>query len=59
MRVSRSTRERVANIKAESNHVKQQLFLMRARLEEHSGTKRIADKLSKIIDKLEEWQNAY
>lgn len=58
MRVSKSTRERVAHIKAESNQVKQQLLLLRARLDEHSGTKRISEKLTKVIDRLEEWQRS-
>jgi hypothetical protein len=58
VRVSKSTRERVAHIKAESHQAKQLLCLLRARLEEHSGTKRTADKLSKVIHSLEEWQRS-
>lgn len=58
MRVAKSTKARIAIIKSEAVEVKQRLENLRARLEEHSGTKRIVKKLEVVIDKLEEWQKA-
>ena len=58
MKVSRSTKERIATIKEETFTIKRELENMRIRLEEHPGTKRIANKLVRVIDKLDEWQQA-
>jgi len=58
MKVSRSTKDRIASIKEETFVIKRDLENMRIRLEEHPGTKRIANKLVRVIDKLEEWQQA-
>lgn len=56
MKVAASTRERIAHIKAEANTAKNHLMTLRARLEEHSGTKRITRQLEQVIGRLEEWQ---
>ena len=56
MKVARSTKERIAHIKAEANEPKSRLINLLARLEEHSGNKRICRKLSRVICELEEWQ---
>lgn len=56
MKIAKNTRERIAHIKAESEHARQQLQTLLARLEEHPGTKRLSRKLVTAIRKLEEWQ---
>ena len=57
MKVSRATKERVATIKEEANHAKSKLANLLIRLEEHSGTKKIARELGGVIGRLEHWQN--
>lgn len=56
MRVGRDTKRRIEAIKAESYEARQKLVTLLARLEEHSGTKRIARGLKAAIDKLDSWQ---
>lgn len=56
MRVGRDTKRRIEAIKAESYEAKQHLVTLLARLEEHSGTKRVARPLKAVIDKLDAWQ---
>jgi len=58
MRVSRSTKQKVADITADLNQARQQMYMAKVRLEEHSGTKRKADKLGKLIEKFEDWLRA-
>lgn len=58
MKVAKSTKERIAHIKAEANVAKLQLQTLLARLEEHSGTKRISKKLDRVIGQLEQWQQS-
>ena len=57
MKVARSTKERIADIKAAASTPKSDLLRLLARLEEHSGTKRICRQLGQVIGKLETWQN--
>ena len=56
MRVSKSTRERIAHIKTEAHEIKGKLMIIKARLDEHCGTKRTAERLARIIDQLDQWQ---
>lgn len=56
MKVSKSTRDRIATIKDEAEQAKRHLENLHIRLSEHSGTKRIASKLERVIEKLEEWR---
>lgn len=58
MKIAKSTKTRICAIKQEAGEVKSRLELLRARLEEHAGTKRIARKLDTVISKLDEWQKA-
>ena len=58
MKVARSTRDRIATIKAEATQPKQHLNNLLIRLQEHAGTKRIARQLEQVIHKLEDWQKA-
>lgn len=58
MRVGRDTKRRIEAIKEESYEARQKLVTLLARLEEHSGTKRIARPLKAVIDRLEAWQRA-
>lgn len=58
MKVARSTKARICAIKQEAGEVKTRLDTLRARLEEHPGTKRITRKLEVVINKLDEWQRA-
>lgn len=56
MKISRHTKEKLATVKEESMQVKRQLETMHVRLSEHPGTKRIANKLERVIHQLEQWQ---
>jgi len=56
MKISRNTKEKLATVKEESMQVKRQLETMHIRLSEHPGTKRIANKLERVINQLEQWQ---
>ena len=56
MKIGRNTQQRIAAIKAEVSESRRQLETQLIRLQEHSGTKRIASKLKMVIDKLEDWQ---
>jgi hypothetical protein len=58
MRVGRDTKRRIEAIKADTYGPMQELVTALARLEEHSGTKRIARPLKAVIEKLEAWQRA-
>ena len=58
MKVARTTRDRIATIKAEASAPKQHLHNLVIRLREHAGTKRIARQLEAVINKLEDWQRA-
>lgn len=58
MRVGRDTKRRIEAIKEESYEPRQHLAMLLARLNEHSGTKRIAKGLQAAIDKLDQWQRA-
>lgn len=58
MKVAKSTKARIVAIKQEAGEVKTKLDQLRARLEEHAGTKRMARKLETVINKLDEWQKA-
>jgi hypothetical protein len=57
MKVAHTTKQRIAEIKCEANMPKDRLMNLLARLEEHSGTKRICRQLEVVIGKLEQWQN--
>ncbi len=56
MKIARSTRIRINLIKDEAAEVKRQLEQLHARLNEHSGTKRISDKLYRVIEQLDHWR---
>lgn len=56
MKIGRDTKQRIVAIKAESQEAKTALERLLIRLEEHSGTKRIARQLESVIDRLETWQ---
>jgi hypothetical protein len=56
MKIARSTQARIARIKEESQEARAKLENLRARLEEHPGTKRLSHKLKRSIDYLVEWQ---
>ena len=56
MKVARSTRDRIATIKAEATQPKQHLNNLLIRLQEHAGTKRVAKKLERIVEQLDRWQ---
>jgi hypothetical protein len=57
MKIAKTTKERIAHIKAEANTPKQRLMELMARLEEHAGTKAICRGLGDVIGRLEAWQN--
>lgn len=56
MKIGRDTKRRIDAIKAESGQVRTHLAQLLARLEEHSGTKRISKPLRQAIEKLDQWQ---
>lgn len=58
MKIAKTTKAKIEAIKVDSMTAKQQLELCVTRLNEHSGTKRIATKLERVIDKLEDWLKA-
>lgn len=58
MKIARSTKERIESIKDDALEKKRELETLHARLAEHSGTKRIASKLERVIDQLEHWIRA-
>ena len=58
MKVSKETKDRIAHIKSEVTKQKQDLMTYLARLEEHSGTKRVCRGLEKVICQLEQWQRS-
>ena len=55
MKIAKTTKAKIDAIKMDSLTAKQQLEMCVTRLNEHSGTKRIAVKLTRVIDKLEDW----
>lgn len=55
MKVAKSTKERIAVIKDDALLKKHELENLYIRLSEHSGTKRIASKLERVIDQLDRW----
>ena len=55
MKVARSTKERIEVIKDDALAKKRELEGLHLRLAEHSGTKRIASKLGRVIDQLDRW----
>jgi len=56
MKIAKSTKQRIEVIKTEASECKSKLLNLHARLSEHSGTKRIASKLERVINLLDEWQ---
>lgn len=56
MKVSRETKARISTIKEEVSRHKSELATYLARLEEHSGTKRVCRGLAKVIAQIDEWQ---
>jgi len=56
MKIARSTKERIAQIKSEAAKNEAELGNLLARLEEHSGTKRICRPLKDVIDRLQAWR---
>lgn len=58
MKIGANTKQRIESVKDEALEVKRQLEVLHARLNEHSGTKRISVKLRRVIEKLEEWRLA-
>jgi len=58
VKVALSTKQRIEVIKCEASECKSKLLNLHARLAEHSGTKRIASKLERVISQLDEWQKA-
>lgn len=57
MKVAKSTKARISAIKAEAGELKAKMDNLAARLEEHSGTKRITRGLKDVIERLERWQS--
>lgn len=57
MKIARSTKQRIEAIQTEAAEPQATLELLHARLEEHSGTKRICRKLKRVIEELDEWRN--
>ena len=55
MKIAKTTKAKIDAIKLDSLTAKQQLETCVTRLNEHSGTKRIAVKLTRVIDKLDDW----
>ena len=55
MKIAKTTKAKIDAIKMDSLTAKQQLEMCVTRLNEHSGTKRIAVKLTRVIDKLDDW----
>ena len=58
MKIGRDTKQRIEEIKSDIQGPKQALLTALARLEEHSGTKRICRGLQKAIRQLDEWQRS-
>lgn len=56
MRISKNTTERVEMVKSEVQEIEQQLETLVLRIKEHPGTKKIAAKLDRAREKLEEWR---
>jgi hypothetical protein len=56
VKIGQNTQRRIDAVKDEALEVKRQLETLHARLTEHPGTKRIAYKLERVIDKLEDWR---
>lgn len=56
MRVSRNTMNRVESVKSDLAQLEQQLDTLIARIREHPGVKKKADKLLMIKAKLETWR---
>lgn len=58
MKIGKSTKERIQQIKVELDQPKRQLQTALVRLEEHAGTKRICRRLQKVVAELEQWQQS-
>jgi hypothetical protein len=58
MKIAKSTKERIQQIKVDADRAKRELQTALVRLEEHSGTKRICRPLQKIVRELEAWQQS-
>lgn len=58
MKIARNTKQRIESIKDDALEKKRELETLHARLVEHTGTKRIASKLERVIDQLEHWIRA-
>lgn len=58
MKVAKTTKARIFAIQQEAAECLTRLDQLRARLEEHPGTKRMTRKLEVVISKLGEWQKA-
>ena len=56
MKIGRTTKQRIDEIKIDLEKSRQELAMAVVRLEEHAGTKRIARRLKQIVDRLHEWQ---
>lgn len=56
MKIGQNTQRRIDAVKDEALEVRRKLETLHARLTEHPGTKRIASKLERVIDKLEDWR---
>lgn len=55
MKVAKSTRQRIAEMKIEAAEARIKLESLRTRLDEHSGTKGMVKKLGDVISRLDEW----
>ena len=58
MKVSKETRDRIADIKADVSKQKNDLVRYMAMLDEHPGTKRIRKQLEQIIFRIDDWQRS-
>lgn len=56
MKISRSTKQLIANLKAEASASITNLVIVKARIGEHPGTKTATRELAKAIELLEKWK---